>query len=78
MAIQKKPARIIRSGHIKATIWKNEGVNRVFYSATFSRPYKDAAGKWHTAYNFGHHDLESLMKAALEAREWLAAHTPRA
>ena len=78
MAIQKKPATIIRSGNIKATIWENERLNRVFYSATFSRPYKDAEGKWHNAYNFGLHELESLMNAALEAREWLAAHAPRA
>lgn len=78
MASQKKPATIIRSGNIKATIWKNEGLNRVFYSATFSRPYKNAEGKWQTAYNFGLNELESLMNAALEAREWLAAHTPRA
>ena len=38
MAIQKKPATIIRSGNIKVTIWENEGRNRAFYSATFSRP----------------------------------------
>ena len=78
MAIQKKPATIIRSGNIKATIWENEGLKRAFYSTTFSRPYKDAKGTWKNAYNFGLYELESLMNAALEAKEWLAAHTPKA
>lgn len=78
MATQKKPATIIRSGNIKATIWENEGLKRVFYSATFSRPYRDTEGKWQNANNFGLYELESLMNAALEAREWLAAHTPKA
>ena len=77
MAIQKKPATIIRSGNIKVTIWENEGRNRAFYSATFSRPYKNAEGKWHNASNFGLYELEPLMNVALKAREWLAAHTPR-
>ncbi len=78
MAIQKKPATIIRSGNIKATIWENEGLQRAFYSTTFSRPYKDARGIWKNAHNFGLYELESLMNAALEAKEWLAAHTPKA
>ena len=53
MATQKKPATIIRSGNIKATIWENEGLKRAFYSATFSRSYRAAEGKWQNAYNFG-------------------------
>ena len=61
-------ARSRSAGNIKATIWKNEGLNRAFYSTTFSRPYKNAEGKWHNAYNFGLYELESLMKATMKGR----------
>ncbi len=75
MATNKKPATMLRCSHIKATIWQNAGENGPFYSATFSRTFKDRSGAWRNAASFGLHDLEALMNVALEAKEWMSAHT---
>lgn len=77
MAARKQPATVLRNGNVKATIWENSGLKGSFYTASFSRPYKDVEGNWQNATNFGLHELESLMNVALEAKEWLAARAPR-
>lgn len=77
MATQKQPATVLRSGNVKATVWENVGPKGPFFTATFSRPYKDAEGNWQNASNFGLYELESLMNVALEAKEWLMAHPPQ-
>ena len=69
-----KPANTIRSGSIKVTIWQNKGKDGHFYSATFSRPFKDEQGNWKNGSSFGLRDLESLLNAALEAKEWINAN----
>lgn len=66
-----KPANTIRSGGIKATIWKNKGKSGRFFTASFSRPFRDQQGNWKNGSSFGSRDLESLMNAALEAKEWM-------
>jgi hypothetical protein len=75
MATNKKPANTLRCGNIKATIWQNVGPKGPFFSATFSRPFRDHTGAWQNASSFGLHDLEALMNVALEAKEWIAAQT---
>ena len=74
-----KPANTIRSGSIKATIWQNAGKGGPFFSATFSRPFRDEKGNWKQGSSFGSRDLESLVNAALEAKEWInqQTETPR-
>ena len=74
MATNKQPANRLRCGRIKATIWQNVSEKGPFYSATFSRPFKDQSGTWRNASSFGLHDLEALMNVALKAKEWIAAH----
>ncbi len=39
-----KPEVTLRDGSIKATIWKNEGENGVFFSVEFARTYSDDSG----------------------------------
>ena len=77
MATQKKPATVFRSGSVKAAVWENAGLKGPFFSATFSRSYKDAEGNWRNTSNFGLYELEQLMNVALEAREWVLAHPPQ-
>ena len=75
MATQtNKPAHTLRCGGLKATIWKNSGERGPFYSATFSRPFKDQSGAWRNGTSFGLNDLEALMNVAFEAKECIAAH----
>jgi hypothetical protein len=64
----------LRCGNIKATIWQNAGPNGSYFSATFSRPFKDQSGAWRNSTSFGLHDLEALLTVAREAKEWMAAH----
>jgi hypothetical protein len=74
MATNNKPATTLRCGSIKATIWQNVSAQGPFFSATFSRPFKDQSGAWRNGTSFGLNDLEALLMVAREAREWIAAH----
>ena len=75
MANTKKPANTFRSGNVKVTLWQNESAKGPFYSATFTRPYRDRDGTWHNAPSFALRDLEALMNLALEAKNWMAAQS---
>ncbi len=46
MATNNNPANPLRCGNIKATIWQNVSEKGPFFSATFSRPFKDRSGAW--------------------------------
>jgi hypothetical protein len=69
MATNKKPANQLRCGNIKATIWENTSEKGLFFSTTFSRPFKDQSGIWPNGSSFGLNDLEALMNVAVEAKE---------
>ena len=70
----KRPARKLRCGNIKATIWQNVSEKAPLFATTFSRPFKDQSGMWRNGTSFGLSDLEALMNVAFEAKEWIAAH----
>ena len=74
MATNNKPANTLRCGNIKATIWQNVSEKGPFFTATFSRPFKDESGAWRNGTSFGLNDLETLLTVAREAKEWIAAH----
>jgi hypothetical protein len=48
--------------------------NGPFFSTTISRPFKDQSGPWRDGRSFGLDDLEALVNAAREAKEWISAH----
>jgi hypothetical protein len=64
MSDTKKPASKVSLYPIKAAIWRNEGKDRAYYSATFERSYKDDAGNWKSSSSFNEGDLLLLAKAA--------------
>ena len=66
------PESTLRCGNIKATIWQN--VSEKGFATTFSRPFKDQSGAWRNGTSFGLNDLEALLTAASEAKEWMATH----
>ena len=74
MATNNQPANTLRCGNIKATIWENSSEKGPFFSATFSRPFKDQSGAWRNGTSFGLNDLEALLTVAREAKEWISAH----
>lgn len=74
MATNNKSANQLRCGNIKATIWQNVSEKGPFFSATFSRPFKDQSGVWRNGNSFGLNDLEALVTVARQANEWISAH----
>jgi hypothetical protein len=68
MATTNKPANRLRCGNIKATIWQNTSEKGPFFSATFSRPFKDQSGAWRNGTSFGLNDLEALSALRVKPR----------
>jgi hypothetical protein len=75
--MSNKPAHSIRLSPVKATIWANQreqnesSDGRPFYTVSFTRTYKDAAGNWQDSTNFSRDDLLLLAKLADEAHSWI-------
>jgi hypothetical protein len=69
MATNYKPANQLRCGNIKATIWQNVSEKGPFFSATFSRPFKDQSGTWRNWDFVRLNDIEALITVAREAKE---------
>ncbi len=68
MANGNKPAKTIRIGYVKATIWKNED----FFNVTLTRSYKDDEGNWKDGDSLGHADLLNAAKALTRAEQFIA------
>ena len=76
MAPQDKkaqPVTTLRCSGIKASIWKNEGMNGPFYNVTVARSYKDRDGVWKNSDSFGVADLDALIVVAQQETRWIAA-----
>lgn len=63
----RQPADVIRDGALKATIWRNEGEERPFYSTTFSRTYEDRDGNLRDAHSFSGSDLLKVSELGRKA-----------
>jgi hypothetical protein len=59
----QKPIAEVRTGSIKATIWRNATENGARFNVTFDRLYKDG-DKWKSTSTFGRDDLLLLAKVA--------------
>ena len=55
---KNQPAATLRSGAIKAVIWRNPGKEDrpPIYSVNFVRSYTDANGNWHDTTSFSEAD----------------------
>ena len=62
----QKPVAEVRTGRVKAAIWRNETEGRTRHNVTFSRLYKDGE-QWKTTQSFGSNDLLVLAKVADQA-----------
>ena len=62
-----RPADTLRDGNLKATIWKNQGENGVYYTTTFARTYEDKNGKLQDINSFSGTDLLRVSELAREA-----------
>ena len=66
-----KPVTTLRCSSIKASIWKNEGMNGPFYNVTVARTYKASDGTLKDTESFGLADLEALLVVAQQAKLWV-------
>jgi hypothetical protein len=67
---KEKPMHEVRFGLISAAIWKNDSQNGVWYTAKFSRSYKNG-DEWGSSDNFGRDDLLILAKLADIVHTWI-------
>jgi hypothetical protein len=72
-----KPVTTLRCSGIKASIWKNEGMNGPFYNVTFARSYKAPDGTMKDSESFGLADLEALLVVAQQAKLWVTERSSR-
>ena len=66
-----KPVTTLRCSRIKASIWKNEGVNGPFYNVTVARSYKASDATVKDSESFGLADLDALVVVAQQAKVWI-------
>ena len=65
---KRRPEFSIRHGNVEIAVWRNNGANGEFLSAsTPTIGYKDATGQWQEGSSFGRHDLLDLAEAARDA-----------
>jgi hypothetical protein len=69
------PLKVLRLDDVSVSIFSRErkiqGEDVTFYSASFSRSYKDASGSWKYTKNFDAEDLGKLMTLAQQASEYI-------
>ena len=62
-----KPIDTLRDGRLKATIWKNPGESRSFYSVNLTRTYQDGAGNYQDSDSFSNSELLRIARLAGQA-----------
>lgn len=65
---KNKPADTLRDGAIRATIWRNQSDNGVFFTTEFTRTYQDDQGTYHDSHSFS--GVELLKLAHLAGRTY--------
>jgi len=68
----KPPVAKLRIGLLSANIWERSSDSGTFYTVTFERRYRDAAGNWHSTQSFDKSHLLSLAKLADQAESEIA------
>jgi hypothetical protein len=64
---KRRPEFSVRHGNVEIAVWRNDGTNGEFLSASIPTiRYRDAAGDWKDGSSFGRHDLLDLAEAARE------------
>ena len=65
------PVKRFRIGFVTASIFKNEGPDRNFYSVTLQRSWKDE-DEWKNGGSMGHADLRNASKVLERAEHWIS------
>jgi hypothetical protein len=60
----ERPVHEIRSGRIRAAIWKNQTVGGPLLTATFERLYRTESGEWRSSHSYSASELLELARVA--------------
>ena len=71
-----RPVGEVKSGFVKAAIWRNDTEHGPRYSVTFARLYKTDEG-WRSTASFNHRDMADVVRAAVQAEAWVREHAPK-
>lgn len=71
MVTKQKPLHQIRVGNVRASIWEQSSDKGPFLTVTFSRSYKDKQDQWKNGHSYQVHEIESLLDAAIDAKDWM-------
>jgi hypothetical protein len=63
----RRPVENIRHGTVEIAIWRNQGENGVFHTASAPAIRYKEGEEWKEGSSFGRHDLLDLAEAAREA-----------
>lgn len=73
--MKQKPAHEIKSGGVKATIWRNDGKGKPRHTVNVIRSFKTGEA-WLQSASFHRSDLPKLIAALTEAEAWMNANEP--
>ena len=72
---KKPPLHKIQNGRVQASIWEHTSEKGNFLSATFKIGYKKG-DEWKDGHSYQTHELDQLIDAATDAKEWMRQHRP--
>jgi len=73
---KKQPIHKIQVGRVQAAIWEQTPEKgQPFLNVTFTISYKKG-DEWKNGYSYQTHEVDNLMDAALEAKEWMRQNRP--
>jgi len=71
----KPPLHTIQNGRVQASIWEQTSEKGSFLSVTFKIGYQKQ-GEWKDGHSYQAHELDQLIDAAIDAKEWMRQHRP--
>jgi hypothetical protein len=66
------PATKFQIGFVTATVWKNNGTSKPFYTVDLTRSYKDNDGEYQNGSSLSHADLLNAARLLQRAEAWIA------
>lgn len=72
---KNQPVHRIRIRSVSAAIWLNQSDRGPYYTATYSRSYRDQQGNWHSTESFNGPDSLLLAEVARAAFHWIVNAT---
>jgi len=62
-----RPETTLRDGNLKATVWRQQGKDRDFFTTDFAKTYEDKDGNLKDSRSFGEKDLLGISELARQA-----------